>query len=411
MKIRQKIFVVVLLSGVVLESLILSTRQMLAAQPPEEPKSSSFVSITDTHTNVARSLPIDLLPRLRFDWGHLEVTTPLAQCMAAWQSNCSLPMAKFMFRNKYGLGSDLHVWASAMCNAMDEHGVRIVTHKPWIWEDQHVCGSRGGDEDGDDPNSSSTTGPSCMTCYFTKAEMQCPQDNVLANHINTTSKLLYRGNGAVGLGCPSIQAHYSPAQIRASATEFLFAGISQVVILEARKQLYHIFGPQGSPDNLITIHIRWGDKGREMQLVPVEEYIKAVQKLLVQGGPEGGATTATTMANIFLATEDPRAVQEFRAAAPPAWNVYVDAYMEQFLPHRKGNAYNGNPTMSTSLKGSPGLVALASLLVAMEANDFVLTTASNWSRLMNELRQTVLKARLDREPRMIDLREYVDGKF
>ena len=49
-------------------------------------------------------------------------------------------------------------------------------------------------------------------------------------------------------------------------------------------------------------------------------------------------------------------------------------------------------------------MALGSLLVAMEANDFVLTTASNWSRLMDELRKNVLEPRMANGTIMVDLR-------
>jgi hypothetical protein len=58
--------------------------------------------------------------------------------------------------------------------------------------------------------------------------------------------------------------------------------------------------------------------------------------------------------------------------------VYVDKYYEEMLPYRvKGN--NGSPLMAECLGGRAGLAALGLLLVSMEANDFVLTTMSNWS--------------------------------
>jgi hypothetical protein len=43
-------------------------------------------------------------------------------------------------------------------------------------------------------------------------------------------------------------------------------------------------------------------------------------------------------------------------------------------------------------------------LVAMEANDFVLTTGSNWSRLMNEIRINILNPRCNDCTTMIDLK-------
>ena len=80
----------------------------------------------------------------------------------------------------------------------------------------------------------------------------------------------------------------------------------------------------------------------------------------------------------------------------------MDAYFQDFraIPHV---GLNGNPKMSDLLQGRPGLVALASLLFALQANNFVVTTASNWSRLMNELRKSVLDPRCDSCSQMIDL--------
>jgi hypothetical protein len=59
--------------------------------------------------------------------------------------------------------------------------------------------------------------------------------------------------------------------------------------------------------------------------------------------------------------------------------------------------------LAKKLKGRPGLVALASVLVAMQADDYVLTTKSNWSRLINELRKNVLDPRCGDCTRLVDL--------
>jgi hypothetical protein len=80
----------------------------------------------------------------------------------------------------------------------------------------------------------------------------------------------------------------------------------------------------------------------------------------------------------------------------------VDQYYHEMLDHRiKG--FNGTPKMATALEGRTGTVALGSLLVAMEANEYVLTTGSNWSRMMNELRQTILDPRCNSCTKMVDL--------
>ena len=70
----------------------------------------------------------------------------------------------------------------------------------------------------------------------------------------------------------------------------------------------------------------------------------------------------------------------------------------------KGSAINHAMRVAEKSKGVEGMQALASLLIAMEANDFVLTTGSNWSRLMNELRKSILNPMCKGCTRMIDLR-------
>lgn len=109
--------------------------------------------------------------------------------------------------------------------------------------------------------------------------------------------------------------------------------------------------------------------------------------------------------NIFLATEDPKAVEEFRQALPTGWNLFVDQFWVETNPHRI-DEYNGIPKMAqNALHGKAGLLAMGSLLVSMEANDFVLTTASNWSRLIDELRLSILNPRCGNCTSTIDLRQ------
>ena len=81
----------------------------------------------------------------------------------------------------------------------------------------------------------------------------------------------------------------------------------------------------------------------------------------------------------------------FRSAAPASWNIFVDRSVVELVnhrPRRKGLNHASYTTFNP--RGRAGLVALGSLLVAMEAKDFVLTTASGWSRLMDELRRNVV---------------------
>jgi hypothetical protein len=134
-----------------------------------------------------------------------------------------------------------------------------------------------------------------------------------------------------------------------------------------------------------------------MKLRKVGEYIKAVKKILKQ------RKMSEDEAHIFLATEDPEALRQFTEEMPKGWEVYVDQFYTEMLPYRI-DEYNGNPKMSRKLRGKTGLIALGSLLVSVESNFYVLTTASNWSRLMNEIRKNVIDPRCNNCTIMIDLK-------
>lgn len=318
--------------------------------------------------------------RLRFDWTNLENLSALAKLIEQSQNNCERPMGHFWFRNRFGLGSDLHVWSQAVCNAM-HFNKRVFTVQPWIWLDQESC------------DTSATS--SSVTCYFPRSEILCQGEQEYHDwHFN-----LSRGRGRIRNDCEDflIQQNATLSDLRAAAMEFLFSGVSETVQTEAERQLEVVFRSKPVPDDLITVHIRWGDKIDEMDLVPAAEYIQAVRRIQKDRG------RSIDNANVFLATEDPRAVYEFVNAAPDTWNIFVDAYFQELYRNRAADKYNNSPLLARDLNGRPGVVALGSLLVAMEANDFILTTKSNWSRLINELRKNVVSPRCNNCTRVVDL--------
>eukprot|EP00980_Cylindrotheca_fusiformis_P000606 scaffold154_cov129-Cylindrotheca_fusiformis.AAC.23 len=335
--------------------------------------------------------------RLRLDWSNLTVVSSLARSFQRHQDDCSLPLGNFKFRNRFGLGSDLHVWGQALCNAL-HHGVRIRTVFDWLWMDQQEC-----------DNEKEGGGGSPMLCYFPSSELQCPGDLQSATDHPTFDVAFFNisggpRQGTVNWDCPSIVSTNPNttttttttfADVQRAAKEFLFARLSPHVVQEAERQHQLVFkGRNKTPEDLITVHIRWGDKHREMKLVPIKDYLAAIHRLLKE--------RPRPVVNIYLATEDPNAVALFQQEAPDSWNVYVDQFYDELSPHRL-DEYNGVPKVATLSKGRMGTVALGSLLVAMEANEFVLTTASNWSRLMNELRQGILDRGCENCTKMVDL--------
>jgi hypothetical protein len=318
--------------------------------------------------------------KLRNDWSFSQPLSRFARQIEAHQTNCSLPVATLHIDNSFGVGSHVALWSQAICNSM-EAGARLRTFNPiWLWLDQTFC----------DMN---VAHKSPLLCYLPLSEFRCgcdeepPNLNVSdpRNQKKTMCALLKKANKSV--------LH----DFRAASTEYLFQRLSPLVIEEAERQVGLLFGPDGAPDDLITVHIRWGDKFWEMKLAVLSEYIEAVSNLLHQ---EFGHNKT---ANIYVATEDPKVYQEFQNATPAGWRIYFDLTVEElskFRPKRGNRASH----MSKNSKGRAGLAGFGSILVAMEARFFVLTSQSNWSRLINHLRMQVIDPRCNECTKMIDLR-------
>jgi len=317
------------------------------------------------------------------------------------------------------LGADLHVWSMGLCAAMDSE-VRIRTAWDWSWMDQQSCGPLSG------TNNATKIG-SPFQCYFPHAELQCPNDTrVVQDHPNFDNALLKlsgrggRSPGELTWDCRSTLSGIEGADnftstskilpttkilFQTATMNYLFGQVSTHLVAEAERQHQLVFGKNASvggdkshtPDDLITVHVRWGDKKNEMKLVPIQQYVDAIHRLL-QERPR-------PKVNIFLATEDPEAVKQFQESAPSEWIIYLDPFYEELLPHR-GEGYNNVPRAGKELKGKLGTTSLGSLLVAMEANEFVLTTESNWSRLMDAVRATIVDPSCDGCTKVVDLRPF-----
>lgn len=343
---------------------------------------------------------------LRFDWTNLTPTMDLTKKIQHLQRDCARPMATFSFRNRFGLGSDLHMYTRAMCNALESSTHRVRTVGNWTWMDRTNC-------------QNSVLG-SPMSCYFAHSELNCPGDvsRAVTSPDFDTSNLhssLSKPNGNIQWQCPSIigpEGKEDDDMIQVATMEHLFTRVTPLVYEEATRQLNLVFHDQ-IPEGLITVHIRWGDKVKsyhgkhirrpEMDKVQIQEYVDAVHEILRRRRRRTDQReNISSNADVYLATEDPAAVEAFEAAMPTGWNLFVDHFLTETQSNRI-DEYNGHSKMARQMNGRPGLFALASLLVAMEANDFVLTTRSNWSRLVDELRRSIVDPRCGNCTTMIDL--------
>lgn len=314
---------------------------------------------------------------LRFDWSNVPVQSPIAKTLQAWQQNCSIPVKHYAWRSYgVGMGSDLHAWGNALWAGLND-GHRIRSPKPWLWVDQEACGSS-----------------SLLECHFPIAEPKCEDETVQKGRIVA---------GPCGKRQTWTAHNYTVPEFRAAATEFAFSSLSQVVVKEAQKQRHSLFGNAITPPNLITVHIRWGDNALEVrrQNTPIQRYVQAIETMIQDNNLKSSV-------HILLCTEDPVALDAFQEATKTKdWTIHVDPFYTKYLPYRKDREikYNLASHISTQTNGKAGLWALGSLLVAVEANYFVLTTKSNWSRLMNELRKNVVDPSCQGCTKMLDIDE------
>jgi len=74
-----------------------------------------------------------------------------------------------------------------------------------------------------------------------------------------------------------------------------------------------------------------------MKLAIIADYLNAISQLLLHELHRPDNHTA----NIYLATEDPNALRDFVAAAPPGWTIYFDRTVQElnkFRPARGNRA-------------------------------------------------------------------------
>eukprot|EP00397_Hematodinium_sp_SG-2012_P041166 GEMP01045275.1.p1 GENE.GEMP01045275.1~~GEMP01045275.1.p1 ORF type:complete len:402 (+),score=105.44 GEMP01045275.1:195-1400(+) len=310
---------------------------------------------------------------LRYNWTNLPLTTSLARSIRRHQEQCA-KRTRWHMMNNFGLGSDIHTWSQALCNAMEEN-VTLAVVGSWIWRDEELCSAK-------ETTSRAASAP--LACYFEVSTKCASADLSQAEKQNWQPEY-----------CPHWIRGFA---FRAAAVEYLFSNVSPALVRQAEQTYAVVFGDRKSP--LITVHIRWGDKKKEMELVPIEDYVEAVSRLLIRHD-------ITDTPILYISTEDPSAAAAFKSSSPRTWEMFTD-HMVTEMQHIRPKRGNHAVTSAMVSHGMAGSTSLASLLLAMESQYYVLTTGSNWSRLINELRTNVVDPRCGNCTDMIDLREGED---
>jgi len=307
--------------------------------------------------------------KLRFDWTNLPPRSPLAQQMTAAQTDCSLSSSNTNSNNKYqyfhppkgGLGMNLHVWALQLCHAL-EHDQILVPTGLWKWAD--------------DPRSCPDRNNNPWLCYFGDhvAAARC------SNRTSTTP---------IGQRTPTppiFTLHSAPRTFtRNSPLRTTWRPPWSTSFRACDSTLSQ------KPSRSCNA-VDWGDKGSELpghRLVSAAAYVRGVQQLQQKSNLDSNNL------HVYVASEDPAAIAAFRRAAPKRWHIYTSGPTQQ--------SGSSSMSMGSFRSGAHGLESLAALLVALQANHYVLGTVSNWSRLINELRRHVVDPRCGHCTTMLDL--------
>ncbi len=199
--------------------------------------------------------------RLRYDWTNLSPSLELTKHIRKHQSDCSLPMATFAHRNRFGLGSDLHVYGHALAYGIHTQK-RIRTVGKWTWMDKSECRTVNEGE-----KAAGLLG-SPMSCYFEASELTCPGDveYAIENPGFDDSGGLSKPTGRLINPDGNYNSSFLPPRdanglklLEIAVVESLFTSVTPRVVQEAERQLKLVFGEK-VPEDLITVHIRWGDK-------------------------------------------------------------------------------------------------------------------------------------------------------
>jgi hypothetical protein len=231
--------------------------------------------IVQRHTTLGRAEPSHHHP-LRHNWNAMP-TDALVDGIDANMRNCSKSVHHLLF----GYGSVLHSWATTMCLAM-EQGASMTTfasHFVWDGYGTPVCPDK-------------TSAP--LTCFCGHRANSCfgrPPRVIVPTLPPAT---MHAGDGSLRgyqtwAGCPT-WSH------RDGSTPSLwppFDGSSPNsrrglcnLCVRRRSTSLALFGPRGAPDELVTVHMRWGDKAKDrMTLQPASRYADAAAKVGVSGCP------------------------------------------------------------------------------------------------------------------------------
>ena len=169
------------------------------------------------------------------------------------------------------------------------------------------------------------------------------------------------------------------AQSAAYLMRFNNLTIHAVAALRHTQAMHYMTGdkplPFPLPAGTISIHIRGGDKFKEMKLVPAPKFVDAALEL-IDRMPNSFSRV------FFVSGDDENSINETRALLEG--RAMTVAYTR--LPRLAGGHKLAEWKHAKKIEDGSFYGHLLQLMMALEADAWIGTRASNWNRLIDELR-------------------------
>lgn len=350
---------------------------------------ASILYTEEGHNRVVpRAFPDDKLAR----W-----TRDAQEIISRHQNPSSCSNARFLVSNfNSGLGSMIHVATYHLALAMAHN--RVLLFDP-SWGKQYTdpltCGSVTSLECFFQPPSSCTLGDASDVIYVNEVPPYLKDFNESATFV--PPQLAKFASAYVNPAARSETAgfHWYRAQATAYLMRLNAKTVHKLFLLRTNDDLGVSFpvsdeSPFPLRSGSVSLHVRHGDKGREMRLVPGSDYFVAAERAFLSQNPFMDPSTLVIREG-FISTEDSAVIDEAVALSDPNASsthagLNLSRWSWRWLNMSRSNG-NGETELQSSLsRGHTALLHLLNLLMALECDVWVGTRSSNWNRLIDELR-------------------------
>ena len=281
-----------------------------------------------------------------------------------------------------GLGSNLHIIGSALGNAIENNQILIWDEYSYVWEDGPYCkGIISEDQKHYLAGQKKRKRTQIHRNVRTKISNYVGYDCFFAPLTNCTitkwNKNISHGQDLINtrpipqIIMPIIKRlkipeylHYFYWRLCSTAYLVRYNNVSESWMKELEED--YLINPVDEYD--VSLYVRHGDKGQEMEIVHDRQYVYAldvIQKILNK-----------KKLNVFLSTEDPKTIE---------WFVNNTNYSLTYFDFQLGNY---NLELASTLGSILTRQMLANLKHSLFSKFVIGTLASNFNRLIQELRMT-----------------------